>query len=48
MKAHIWAELICSQLVKDGFFFSGVEKAFVLRQTPNNRGVSRSRRVIIK
>lgn len=33
MQAHIWPELIWSQIVNDGFFVPGVGKAFVFGQT---------------
>lgn len=40
MQAHIWAELICSQVVNDGFFFFlGVEKTLYWDKLPA-RGLS--------
>lgn len=44
MQAHIWAKLICSQIVNDGFFFSGVEKTCI---GTKSRQVSRVSAVII-
>lgn len=47
MQAHIWAELIGSQIVNGGFF-SGVGKAFTSGKTPINKGASRNSVIITK